>query len=820
MATHRAGFGDGIEESTPAVAYNPHAGEPTEKEREAGFGHSSSISKNSSGSESPNKEINEKSGDYVSGAVPAYDEEEGNHSGKLRVENAEQLVTSILSVDDDPTLNAWTFRMWFLGLGLSLFGSVLATIYYFKPQTVFVSVIFLAVVSYVLGELMEKIIPKSGFIGRWFNPHKFNHKEHAAIVIMSSSAATCALGTEVLAVQRLYYSTSPNAGASIFLLFSSQLLGYGIAGLMRKTLVYPTKMLYPINLPLNTLLETLHRDKTETARRLKLFYIMFCVLFVWEVFPEYIMPLMTGISIFCLAKRDSLVFTNLFGGANGNEGLGLLSWCMDWQYIAGTQSPLWFPLQTLVNNLVGYLLCICVFMGVYYMNVWNAQDFPFLSQLLFSNTSNSTVFAQYNQTAVLDSNNVLNEAALEQLGVPYFASTYATYILSTNLAITATFTHMFLWNYNDISTAWGFASYSNIKSIFRPSSWNYRFWKSGSDVGTAEEDGINDPHYALMRVYKDAPNWWYGLVLIFSIIVGLICLYSADSTLPWWAFLIACALSSICILFFGAQYAITGFQFIIQPIIQMIGGYLHPGYPVANMYFTLFGYNSVVQGQLLLKDLKLAQYAKLPPRVTFTVQLVGTIIGAIFNYVMMVTIVTNQREILLSIEGTNIWSGQNVQQYNSQAIAWGALASHMFSVGARYQWVTLAFLVGFVIPLPFYFLHRLFPKAGFWYWNTAIITYYIGWLCVGINSSIMSYFAVGFLSQFYMRKYHPEWFVKYNYILSAAMDGGTQVLVFILTFAVQGGSGAAVIFPTYWGQNGGNGNGLNYDYCMFNPANG
>ena len=518
------------------------------------------------------------------------------------------------------------------------------------------------------------------------------------------------------------------------------------------------------------------------------------------------MPIMTGVSIFCLAKRDSLVFTNLFGGANGNEGLGFLSWCMDWQYIAGTQSPLWFPLQTLINNLVGYLLCICVFMGVYYMNIWNAQDFPFLSQLLFSNTSNSTVYQTYNQTAVLSSENVLDEGALQQLGIPYFATTYAVYILSTNLAITATFTHMFLWNYNDIKSAWGFVSMANIKRAVRPATWNYRFWQDNDETRSAEADADIDPHYRLMLAYKDAPDWWYGLVLLGSLIVGLVCIYSVNSTLPWWGFLVACALSVICILFFGAQYAITGFQFIIQPIIQMLGGYLHPGYPVANMYFTLFGYNSVVQGQLLLRDLKIAQYAKLPPRCTFTAQMVGTVIGAIFNYVMMVSIVDNQREILLSIEGTNIWSGQNVQQYNSQAIAWGALASHMFSYGARYQWVTFAYLVGFIIPVPFYILHRLFPRAGFWYWNTAIITYYIGWLCVGINSSILTYFVVGFLSQWYLRKYQPAWFVKYNYILSAAMDGGTQVIVFILTFAVDGGSGSAVPFPTYWGNNGANGN--------------
>ena len=183
---------------------------------------------------------------------------------------------------------------------------------------------------------------------------------------------------------------------------------------------------------------------------------------------------------------------------------------------------------------------------------------------------------------------------------------------------------------------------------------------------STDEDEIMDPHYRLMLVYDEVPLWWYGIILCASIGVGLVCIYLADSTLPWWGFLVACCLSGFCILFFGAQYAITGFSFVIQPIIQMIGGYLHPGKPMANMYFTLFGYNSVTQGMLLLKDLKLAQYAKLSPKCTFTAQFCGTLIGAVLNYIMMSSIVTNQREILLSVEGTNIWSGQNVQQYNSQ----------------------------------------------------------------------------------------------------------------------------------------------------------
>jgi hypothetical protein len=168
----------------------------------------------------------------------------------------------------------------------------------------------------------------------------------------------------------------------------------------------------------------------------------------------------------------------------------------------------------------------------------------------------------------------------------------------------------------------------------------------------------------------------------------------------------------------------------------------------------------------------------------------------------------------MSIEGTNIWSGANIQQFNSLAIAW-SIAPKMFSFGARYHWVTAALLVGFIIPLPFYFMNRVFPKQRFWsYFNLSIILWYFGYLFVGINSSTTMYYLIGFFGQFYLRKYRPKYFVKWNYLVSAAMDGGTQVLVFLLTFAVAGGSGKAVPFPTWAGNHIDN-----VDYCMYNPAN-
>jgi hypothetical protein len=58
-----------------------------------------------------------------------------------------------------------------VGIGLSTFGGSLATIYYFKPQTVSVSTVFLGVISYVLGEIMATVIPRRGMLGRFLNPH-------------------------------------------------------------------------------------------------------------------------------------------------------------------------------------------------------------------------------------------------------------------------------------------------------------------------------------------------------------------------------------------------------------------------------------------------------------------------------------------------------------------------------------------------------------------------------------------------------------------------------------------------------------------------
>jgi hypothetical protein len=105
MATHRASASDGIEQDTAKST-----GMDLDT-KDSGLAHSSSISNEST--DSP-KAFDEKSPE-IGVAAPAYDEENAGHDGHLHVASAKELVTNVLSVDDDPTLNPWTFRMWFLG---------------------------------------------------------------------------------------------------------------------------------------------------------------------------------------------------------------------------------------------------------------------------------------------------------------------------------------------------------------------------------------------------------------------------------------------------------------------------------------------------------------------------------------------------------------------------------------------------------------------------------------------------------------------------------------------------------------------------------
>jgi hypothetical protein len=61
---------------------------------------------------------------------------------------------------------------------------------------------------------------------------------------------------------------------------------------------------------------------------------------------------------------------------------------------------------------------------------------------------------------------------------------------------------------------------------------------------------------------------------------------------------------------------------------------------------------------------------------------------------------------------------------------------------------------------------------------------------------------VGFIFNYYIRRFHFRWWMRYNYILSAALDAGVGLSMIILFFAVQYPKGGFEI--KWWGNSGTN----------------
>jgi hypothetical protein len=286
-----------------------------------------------------------------------------------------------------------------------------------------------------------------------------------------------------------------------------------------------------------------------------------------------------------------------------------------------------------------------------------------LSQLLFY--ENGTV---YNQSLILNADYGVDPTLLAEQGLPYYASSWVVYLLSMNLGLAATFTHLLLWNRDDLRGAWQWISPSNLLKRwqdFRLENVNLKFWQDDGMREQPQNAEELDPHYVQMlkvsfsvsvnpinewltvialTKYPDVPDSWYHVVFVLSSIVTLFVIYKSNSTLPWWGFVIAVILAIVSILFIGALYAITGLivsirecpvrptmamtklTLCIETFVQMIAGYLHPGKPMANMYFILYSssestsladkiddtdfirpLDTVSQATLLLRDLKIAQ---------------------------------------------------------------------------------------------------------------------------------------------------------------------------------------------------------------------
>jgi OPT family oligopeptide transporter len=90
------------------------------------------------------------------------------------------------------------------------------------------------------------------------NPGPWNIKEHVLVYIMGNVAVANPYPMNAIVTSQMYYGLSMDYWFQLLLVLATQLTGFGLAGLCRRFLVRPASMVWPQNLAVCALLNTLH----------------------------------------------------------------------------------------------------------------------------------------------------------------------------------------------------------------------------------------------------------------------------------------------------------------------------------------------------------------------------------------------------------------------------------------------------------------------------------------------------------------------------------------------------------------------------------
>ncbi|KAL9245586.1 hypothetical protein vseg_019219 [Gypsophila vaccaria] len=707
-------------------------------------------------------------------------EEDGVIRKEIEEESVVEQVRLTVSNEDDPTLPVWTFRMWLLGIGSCILLSFLNTFFQYRSQPLLVSMITIQVASLPMGRLMERVLPSKVYsVGPWeftLNPGPFNKKEHVLISMFANAGSGFGAGPAyavgIVDIIKVFYFREISFLASWILIITTQVLGYGWAGMLRKYVVDPAEMWWPSSLVQVSLFRALHekeeRTKDKSISRSKFFTIALICSSAYYVLPGYLFKTLGNISLVCLLFPKSVTAHQLGSGLNG---LGIGSFTFDWNVIAAfLLSPLVAPFIAIVNVIVGYGVIMYIIMPICYwgLNSYNAKNFPFLSSDLFTLDGRL-----YNVTAVVNNKFELDVAAYAKQGrvnlSMFFALTYGFGFA----AVVATLTHVLLFHGRDI----------------------YAQYKASSERKV-------DIHTKLMRRYKDVPVWWFGVLLVASLGVSLgLCIFMNDQVqMPWWALLFASALAFIFTLPVSIITATTNQTPGLNIITEYLIGLILPGKPIANVCFKTYGYISMSQAVSFLNDFKLGHYMKVPPRSMFLVQFMGTIIAGTSNLVTAWWLLNSVKNICqknLLPEGSE-WTCPYDQVFFDASVIWGLLGpKRMFGKEGHYAGLNWFFLAGVLGPVTVWGLHKAFPKQG---WigliNMPVMLGAVGLIPPASALNFNSWALVGFTFNYMVLRYRKKWWQKYNYVLSAALDAGVAFMSVLLYFVLGNTS------LSWWGGSG------------------
>ncbi|XP_042425597.1 oligopeptide transporter 7-like [Zingiber officinale] len=674
-------------------------------------------------------------------------------------------VALTVPVEDDPSTPALTFRMWVLGTVSCVLLSFLNQFFWYRKEPLSITAISAQIAVVPLGHLMAATITDRVFFrgSRWeftLNPGPFNIKEHVLITIFANSGAGSVYAIHVVTAVKIFYGKHITFFVSLVVVITTQVLGFGWAGIFRRYLVEPAAMWWPYNLVQVSLFRALH-EKEEAPKggltRNQFFTVAFLCSFAYYVFPGYLFSMLTSISWVCWVFPRSVLAQQL---GSGLYGLGLGAIGLDWSTVSSyLGSPLASPWFATANVAVGFALIMYVITPIgYWLNLYKAKSFPIFSDGLFTSTGQS-----YNISGIIDPNFHLDIDAYEKNG-PLYLSTFFAVTYGVGFAsLTATISHVLLFHGSEI--------WQMSKSAFK--------------------DQKMDIHTRLMSRYKQVPQWWFIAILVANIALTIFaCEYYIDQLqLPWWGVLLACSIAFFFTLPIGIITATTNQTPGLNIITEYIIGYLYPGRPVANMCFKVYGYISMTQALTFLQDFKLGHYMKIPPRTMFMAQVVGTLIAA-FVYLstawwLMETIPDICNKSLLSPESP--WTCPSDHVFYDASVIWGLIGPRrIFGDLGTYTAINWFFLIGAVGPLLVWFAHRAFPdKEWIRLINMPILIGATGNMPPATAVNYTTWILVGFLSGYVVYRYRRDWWKRHNYVLSGALDAGLAFMAVLIYLCLE-----------------------------------
>ncbi|KAG0046031.1 hypothetical protein BGZ83_008758 [Gryganskiella cystojenkinii] len=695
------------------------------------------------------------------------------------VENSKiEAVRLVIPLTDDPTMPVVTFRFWTLSFLFAVMGSIIQQYYYFRSTTGSFSIYFVNLATYAMGKGMARILPTSSFsIGGYsisLNPGPFNIKEHAAIGIAVGTAAQSAYAIDILAAMDLYLHHRIGALGGLLLLFTTQCIGYGMAGMLRRFLIYPAEMVWWSTLVQIVFFNAMHNtDEFKNKKMIrgwsymKYFWVFCGGMFIWEFLPQWLAPMLGYFDWICWIKPFNYDFWAISSSITGG---GALSLSFDWTAIGG--ATLWTPLATQLCSYGGTILSYWIILpSLWLTNTLRAKTYghPLTSHLFYDDGT------RFNVTPFLEADFTLNTTMYDQGPSVQMTPMYALNFFWSFVSLSGCIAHIWCFHGKDIMNSW--------RSL----------------AGSAEED----IHTKLMRAYPEVPQWWYAVLYVLMFALSIVTCEVYGLQLPWWALIVALAIGWLLSFPSCALYAITNSTIGLNVITELICGYMLPGKPIANMVFKCYGYMAMSQSMSLLEDLKLGHYMKIPPRALFVAQMWGTIVGAVFNYFTMIVIVNAHRSWLdgTGQDPSDLWTGYNPDVYWGSALIFGAVGPRrMFAAHGPYGWIFFGFILGAAIPVILWGLGKKFPNVQWSKFNIAIIAGGMSAYPNGYVTGVLPALILCVIFQFYIFRYHKNWWKKYTFILSAALDTGAAFTGLLIFFFLGGGVSPKldVKLPSWW----------------------